>query len=76
LNEQSPHVHQPARRRGGGVALAARAQQANPMRRIGILIALAESDTVGQGYVGAFREGLQKLGWMEGRTFRIARGTK
>jgi putative tryptophan/tyrosine transport system substrate-binding protein len=58
---------------GGAAAwpLAARAQQPNGMRRIGILITLAESDTVGQAYVGAFREGLQKLGWMEGRTFRI-----
>jgi ABC-type uncharacterized transport system substrate-binding protein len=58
---------------GGAAAwpLAARAQQPNGMRRIGILITLAESDTVGQAYVGAFREELQKLGWMEGRTFRI-----
>jgi putative tryptophan/tyrosine transport system substrate-binding protein len=58
---------------GGAAAwpLTARAEQPNGMRRIGILITLAESDTVGQAYVGAFREGLQKLGWMEGRTFRI-----
>jgi putative ABC transport system substrate-binding protein len=51
--------------------LTARAQQPDGMRRIGVLITLAESDTVGQAYVAAFRDGLQKLGWTEGRTFRI-----
>jgi ABC-type uncharacterized transport system substrate-binding protein len=59
---------------GGAAAawpLAARAQQPDGMRRIGVLITLAESDTVGQAYVAAFRDGLQKLGWTEGRTFRI-----
>jgi putative tryptophan/tyrosine transport system substrate-binding protein len=58
---------------GGAAAwpLTARAQQPDGMRRIGVLITLAESDTVGQAYVAAFRDGLQKLGWTEGRTFRI-----
>ena len=41
------------------------------MRRIGILMGGAESDQEGQSSVAAFREGLQKLGWMEGRNSEI-----
>ena len=58
----------------GGAAswpLAVRAQQRERMRRIGVLMALAESDREGQALVAAFREGLQKLGWAEGRNIRI-----
>jgi putative ABC transport system substrate-binding protein len=58
----------------GGTAawpLAARAQQADRVRRIGVLMAHPESDAEFQGYVAAFREGLQKLGWTEGRNIRI-----
>ena len=50
----------------GGVAawpLAARGQQPDRMRRIGVLLAFAESDLEGQASIGAFREELQKLGW-------------
>src|SRR5262245_56795949 len=35
------------------------------------LMAYAESDPEGQAWVAAFREGLQKLGWTEGRNIRI-----
>jgi putative ABC transport system substrate-binding protein len=58
---------------GGAAAwpLAARAQQPDRVRRIGVLMAFAESDREGQTFVAAFREGLQKLGWMEGRNIRI-----
>ncbi len=41
------------------------------MRRIGVLMAHAESDPEFQVYVAAFREGLEKLGWTEGRNIRI-----
>jgi len=39
--------------------------------RIGILVAHAETDRAGQANVAAFRDGLQKLGWIEGRNIRI-----
>jgi putative ABC transport system substrate-binding protein len=57
----------------GGAALAsplaARAQER--VRRIGVLMAYTESDSEAQVRVAAFREGLQKLGWAEGRNIRI-----
>jgi putative tryptophan/tyrosine transport system substrate-binding protein len=59
---------------GGAAAgwpLAARAQQGERMRRIGVLMGYPDSDAAGQAYVAAFREGLQKLGWAEGRNIRI-----
>jgi len=59
---------------GGAAAawpLAARAQQAGGMRRVGILMPFTERDPEGQTRVTAFREGLQKLGWTEGRNIRI-----
>jgi len=58
----------------GGAAVAwpraARAQQER-MRRIGVLMAYAESDEEGQASIAAFREELQKLGWLEGRNIRF-----
>jgi putative tryptophan/tyrosine transport system substrate-binding protein len=51
--------------------LAAHAQQPDRVRRIGVLMGYAESDRQGQAYIAAFREGLQKLGWTEGRDIRI-----
>ena len=51
--------------------VAARAQQPERMRRVGILMAYPESDAVYQGYVMAFREEFQKLGWQEGRNVRF-----
>ena len=59
---------------GGAAAawpLAARAQQPSGMRRIGVLMNLAESDPEGQARIAAFREGLGKLGWSEGRDVQI-----
>ena len=51
--------------------LATRAQQPGAMRRIGVLMVYAESDPEAQAWVAAFREGLHKLGWTEGRDIRI-----
>jgi hypothetical protein len=62
---------------GGAAAawpLAVRAQQPDRMRRIGALMAYAESDPEGQAQVAAFREELQKLGWAEGRKDRFSLG--
>jgi putative ABC transport system substrate-binding protein len=59
---------------GGAAAawpLMARAQQPERMRRIGVVMAYAGSDPNGQVQVAAFRQALQKLGWIEGRNIRI-----
>jgi putative ABC transport system substrate-binding protein len=58
---------------GGATAwpLAAQAQHDERARRIGVLMAYAESDAEAQAWVAAFREGLRKLGWMEGRNISI-----
>jgi ABC-type uncharacterized transport system substrate-binding protein len=58
---------------GGAAAcpLAARAQQGERMRRIGVLMTFGEGDPGGQARVAAFREGLRKLGWEEGRNIRV-----
>src|SRR5262249_6914614 len=60
---------------GGGVAAAwpvvARAQHADRVRRIGVLMGFTESDSEAQSRVAAFREGLQKLGWTERRNVQI-----
>jgi putative ABC transport system substrate-binding protein len=51
--------------------LAARAQQPERMRRIGVVMAYTESDPNGQVQVEAFRQQLQKLGWIEGRNIQV-----
>ena len=51
--------------------LAARAQQAGTVRRIGVLIGFAESDPAVQSWLAAFRGALAKLGWTEGSNLRI-----
>jgi putative tryptophan/tyrosine transport system substrate-binding protein len=45
--------------------LAARAQWGERVRRIGVLMAYAESDSEAQAWMAAFRQGLQKLGWTD-----------
>ena len=58
----------------GGVAawpIAARAQQPDRMRLIGVLMAYAESDLTAQSWLAAFRGALSKLGWTEGSNLRI-----
>jgi hypothetical protein len=53
---------------GATVALpfTAGAQQGERVRRIGLLMAFAESDPAAQSQVAAFRDALAKLGWTEG----------
>jgi len=51
--------------------LAARAQQADRMRRVGVLEARAADDREGQARLAAFLQGLQELGWTDGRNLRI-----
>ena len=51
--------------------LVARAQQAERMRRIGALIPLAADDPEALGRITAFVQGLQQLGWTDGRNVRI-----
>ena len=60
---------------GGAAAaawpLAARAQQGERMRRIGVLLPAAADDPECQARVGAFLQGLAQLGWTIGRNVRI-----
>jgi putative ABC transport system substrate-binding protein len=60
---------------GGAAAwpFAARAQQAERQRRIGVLLGLAASDPEGQARLGAFLRTLQQLGWIDGRNMQILR---
>src|SRR5262252_428133 len=51
--------------------LAARAQQGERTRRIGILSALAANDPEGQARIAAFLTELQRLGWNERRNLRV-----
>jgi ABC-type uncharacterized transport system substrate-binding protein len=48
-----------------------RAQQADRMRRIGVLMSLAADDRQGQARLNAFVQGLHELGWIDGRNLRI-----
>jgi len=58
---------------GGAAAwpLAARAQQPERMRRIGVLMNLTADDPEAPGRVAAFAQGLGELGWTIGRNVRI-----
>ena len=58
---------------GGAAAWSAvaLAQQGERVRRVGVLMQMAESDQQGQLRVAAFRQGLEKLGWT-GEWFRLA----
>ena len=51
--------------------LAARAQQPERMRRIGVLTPFPANDAEGQGRVAAFTQALQQLGWIDGQNVRI-----
>jgi len=51
--------------------LAARAQQPERIRRIGVLMGIGENDAGGQAEVAALKRGLQALGWTEGRNLEV-----
>src|SRR5262245_24459144 len=57
---------------GGAAAwpLAARAQR-EPMRRIGVLMNGAATETIPRSYVATFVQGFRQLGWSEGQNLRI-----
>jgi len=58
----------------GGAAswpLAARAQQGERMRRVGVLMNIPADDQEAQLYMAAFQQGLQELGWSVGRNLRL-----
>ena len=58
---------------GGAAAwpMVARGQQPERMRRIGVLMTTSASDPEGQARIAAFLQGLQQLGWIEGRSAQI-----
>jgi putative tryptophan/tyrosine transport system substrate-binding protein len=58
---------------GGAAAwpMMARGQQPERMRRIGVLMSFAADDAEGQARFRAFLQGLQQLGWTDGRNLRI-----
>jgi len=59
---------------GGAVAawpVAARAQQSERMRRIGVLMNMTADDPESQARLSAFVQGLQEFGWTVGRNVRI-----
>jgi putative tryptophan/tyrosine transport system substrate-binding protein len=58
---------------GGAAAwpLAARAQQGGAMPRVGVLFGIAENDPEGRNRVDAFRQELEKLGWMVGQNLHV-----
>jgi putative ABC transport system substrate-binding protein len=58
---------------GGAAAWprAARAQQSERMRRIGMLESLKADDKEAQARISAFAQGLKELGWTEGRNVQI-----
>jgi putative ABC transport system substrate-binding protein len=58
----------------GGAAtwpLAARAEKNDGVRRVGVIMGFAENDEVWQAYLASFRQGLQELGWTDGRNIRF-----
>ena len=59
---------------GGAAAawpLTARAQQDGRVRRVGVLSSFADSDALYRAWWGALRQGLQQVGWIEGRSLRL-----
>jgi putative tryptophan/tyrosine transport system substrate-binding protein len=57
---------------GGAAAwpMVARSQ-GERVRRVGVASGFTEADGIGQAYIAALKEGLAKLGWLEGRNLRV-----
>jgi putative tryptophan/tyrosine transport system substrate-binding protein len=53
------------------VPLGVRAQQPERMRHIGVLMSTAADDAESQARIAAFLQGLQQLGWTDGRNVRV-----
>jgi len=51
--------------------VAARAQQPDRVRRVGVLMAFDETDAEGKGHLSAFTQGLGELGWTDSRNLRM-----
>jgi len=51
--------------------LTARAEKNDGLRRVGVIMGFAQDDAVWQTYLATFRQGLQDLGWTEGRNIRF-----
>jgi putative ABC transport system substrate-binding protein len=58
---------------GGAAAwpLAARAQQSERTKHVGLLLSYVDGDPQWQRIVAAFRQRLQELGWVDGRNLRL-----
>jgi putative tryptophan/tyrosine transport system substrate-binding protein len=59
---------------GGATAVwpvAAYAQKSDQVRRVGVIMGFAENDEVWRAYLVNFRQGLQELGWTDGRNIRF-----
>jgi putative tryptophan/tyrosine transport system substrate-binding protein len=58
---------------GGAAAwpFAARAQQGDCIRRVGVLMHAAATETEYQSFLAAFIQGLRQLGWIEGQNLRV-----
>ncbi len=51
--------------------VTARAEKNDGVRRVGVIMGFAENDEVWQAYLANFRQGLQELGWTDGRNIRF-----
>src|SRR5882757_460940 len=56
---------------GAFLPVAARAQQSERVRTIGILLNADETEVDAQRRLAAFRRGMSVLGWVEGKNFRV-----
>ena len=58
----------------GGAAMlpfAVRAENSDRVRRVGVIMGFSENDEVWQAYLATFRQGLNDLGWTDGRNIRF-----